>query len=212
MSNAHFNAGVRTSPPAPLARSKGQRSRSVGKWLARGLLALGFLLSFYCSMFPQGRAAVRALTILPGILSASQPGWQQPVAQPVTHTQKTFSAANGTVFLDIYAPASAAPPVPGSRAGMLVITGVGDNRKEPQVINFSQTFARAGIVVMDVTTPGLLADRVDANDRDAVVQAFRMLQRWPSVGANRVGMFGISAGSALICLGAADARIRAQVA
>jgi dienelactone hydrolase len=95
---------------------------------------------------------------------------------------------------------------------MLVITGVGDNRQEPQVVNFSDTLARAGIVVMDVTTPSLLADRVDAGDRDAVVRAFETLQRWPSVAPGRVGMFGISAGGGLICLAAADQRIRDQVA
>jgi dienelactone hydrolase len=155
---------------------------------------------------------VRALTILPGILTASQPTWQAPVVEPVIHTQQTFSSADGTVYLDIYAPADSTPPVPGSREGMLMITGVGDNRQEPQVINFAQTLARAGMVVMNVTTPALLADRVDAGDKDAVVQAFRILQRWPSVGAGRVGMFGISAGSALICLAAADQRIRTQVA
>lgn len=214
MSDTDLNASAGTwmPPSAPVARSRGKRRRGVGKWLARVLLACCFLAAFYCSVFPGGRASVRALTILPDILSASQPAWQRPVVESVTHTQKTLPSASGTVFLDIYAPETGAPPVPGSLEGMLLITGVGDNRKEPQVVNLSQTLARAGIVVMDVTTPALLADRVDAGDRDAVVQAFRLLQDWPSVGARRVGMFGVSAGSALICLGAADPRIRDQVA
>jgi dienelactone hydrolase len=180
--------------------------------MARVVLALCLLGGIFCSLFPPGRAGARALAILPGILSAGQPAWQKPVAEPVVHTQRTLSTVSGRVYLDVYAPATATPPVPGSREGMLMITGVGDNRQEPQVINFAQTLARAGIVVMGVTTPALLDDRVDAGDREAVVEAFRVLQRWPSVGAARVGMFGISAGSALICLAAADARIRDQVA
>ena len=201
-----------SSPNAPAARIKGRRRGRVGRWLARLVLALLFLAGFYCSVFPSGRAAARAFSILPGLLTATQPGWQVPVSEPITHTQTTLPSASGTVFLDVYAPATGAPPVPGSREGMLVITGVGDNRKEPQVVNLSQTLARAGIVVMDVTTPALIADRVDAGDSDAVVRAFHVLQHWPSVGAARVGMFGVSAGGALICLAAADPRIRAEVA
>lgn len=207
--------GVQTPPRQPAAgrrKARGGRWRRVGRWLARGLLVLCFAGGFYCSVFPGGRAAVRALTVLPGILSASQPAWQAPVVEPVTHTQETLSSASGTVFLDVYAPAAGAPPIPGGREAMLIITGVGDNREEPQVVNFSQTLARAGIVAMNVTTPALIENRVDAIDRNAVVQAFRRLQHWPSVGSTRVGMFGISAGSALICLGAADQRIRGQVA
>ncbi len=186
--------------------------REMGAWLARVLLFVCCLLGFYCSVLPSGRATLRAVSILPGILTARQPSWQAPVVEPVAHTQTTLSSASGTVFLDVYAPSTGAPPLPGGREGMLVITGVGDNRQEPQVVNFSDTLARAGIVVMDVTTPSLLADRVDAGDRDAVVRAFETLQRWPSVAPGRVGMFGISAGGGLICLAAADQRIRDQVA
>lgn len=205
--------GGQIPPGTPAARGRRKRGRAVGRWLARVGLILCFLGGFYCSVFPSGRTAVRALAILPGILTASLPAWQAPVVEPVTHTKTTLPSASGTVFLDIYAPSASAPPVvPGSREAMLVITGVGDNRQEPQVVNFLQTLARSGIVVMNVTTPALLADRVDAGDKDAVVQAFRLLQHWPSVGAARVGMLGISAGGALICLAAADARIRSQVA
>jgi len=211
--NLNINAGTQTSlSSAPATRTRGRRGRRVGRWLARLALTLCFLAGFYYSVVPSGRAAARALIVLPGVLTATQPTWQAPVVESITHTQTTLPSASGTVFLDVYAPSGTVPPVPGSREGMLIITGVGDNRKEPQVVNFSQTLARAGIVVMDVTTPALLADRVDAGDRDAVVQAFQVLQHWPAVGATRVGMFGISAGGALICLAAADPRIRDQVA
>ncbi|HEY3992593.1 MAG TPA: hypothetical protein VGM01_06890 [Ktedonobacteraceae bacterium] len=215
MNDTDFNAsaGRQVEPTGtPVARIRGKRGRVVGRWLARVLLAFCFLVGFYCSVFPTGRATVNALSILPGVLTATQPAWQAPVAEPVTHTQTTLPSSSGTVFLGVYAPSASAPPVPGSREGMLVITGVGDNRKEPQVVNFSQTLARSGIVVMTVTTPALIADRVDASDQDAVVRAFRVLQHWPEVGATRVGMFGVSAGGGLICLAAADARIRDQVA
>ncbi len=197
-----------SSSPSPAQ----PRRRHIGWWFARVALLLCFLAGFSCSVLPGGRAAARALAILPGILSASQPTWQAPIAETITHTQRTFPSSEGTVFLDIYAPSTNAPPVPGSREAMLVITGVGDNRSEPQVVNFLQTLARAGLVVMNVTTPALIADRVDAGDTGALVQAFRILQHWPGVGAQRVGMFGVSAGGALLSLAAASPQIRAEVA
>ncbi len=215
MDKQHVMTGTRAKPSGlPMSASAGKRGRwrSAGVWTARCVLALCLLGGIFTALFPAGRSALKALAILPGILSASQPTWQQPIAEAVIHTRRTISTASGPVYLDVYAPSTGAPLVPGSREGMLMITGVGDNRQEPQVINFAQTLARAGIVVMGVTTPALIDDRVDAGDREAVVEAFHVLQHWPGVGAARVGMFGISAGSALICLAAADARIRDQVA
>jgi len=69
-----------------------------------------------------GRDLTRALTILPDILSSSQPAWQAPIAEATTYTSASLTSASGTTYLDVYAPASGAPPVPGSREGMLMIT------------------------------------------------------------------------------------------
>lgn len=192
--------------------ARGRRARQVGVWLARLTLALCFLTGFSLSVLPPGRATTRALSILPGLLSAAQPAWEAPVAEPITHLQRTLASPTGTVYLDIYAPAGAPPPVPGAREGILLIPGVGDQRKESQLINFSRTLASSGLVVMDMTTQTLIDNRLDAGDTEAIVQAFMLLQRWPGVGAQRVGLFGFSAGGPLMCFAAADARIRTQVA
>lgn len=209
----HLSAPVEPPvTPTPKVRSRRGRGGRVGKWLARLVLALCLLAGFYFSVFPSGRASVRAFAILPGLLTASRPAWQVPVAESVEHTRTTVSSSAGTVFLDVYAPVTSSPPVPGSRTGILVIPGIGDERNEPQVINFSETLARAGMVVMDMTTPALVDFRMDTGDKEAVIQAFHALQHWPTVGIDRVGMFGISAGGGLVCLAAADQRIRAQVA
>ncbi len=180
--------------------------------LARALLVLLFAIGFFLSVFPQGRVVVRALLLLPDFLSASQPGLLRPVEEPIQHVKKTVPSLNGTVYLDIYAPTTPPPPVPGTREGLVVIPGVGDERAEPQLINFSESLARAGLVVMEMTTPTLLAYDLSAQDSDAVVQAFKALAKWPGVGANRIGIVGFSAGDALACFAAADPRIREQVA
>ncbi len=193
---------------------RGGRKRRfyVGRWLARVLLVLCFLAGFYLSVFPSGRALTRAFMILPGLLEAAQPAWQAPVNEPIKHVQTTVASSAGTVYLDIYAPIDGAPAIPGSREGVVVIPGVGDERQEPQLINFSETLAHAGVVVMDMTTPTLIDYRLDAGDKEAVVQAFQTLQRWPGVGSGRVGMIGFSGGGPLMCFAAIDPRLKNQVA
>ncbi|HZS76477.1 MAG TPA: hypothetical protein VFA41_07670 [Ktedonobacteraceae bacterium] len=180
--------------------------------LARVVLFLIFAAGFFFSVIPVGRAATRALLLLPSVLLASQPGVVTMTEEPVRHVKKTITSSNGPVYLDVYEPAVAAPPIPGGREGMVVISGVGDNRKEPQLVNFLQALAHTGVVVMLVTTPTLIQYDLSAADSDGVVQAFQTLERWPGVGANRVGIVAFSAGDVLACFGAADARIRAKVA
>lgn len=203
------------SPPSSVADADktGRRKRIfVGRWLARLVLLLCFLVGLYLSLFPSGRALTRAIMIVPGLISAAQPSWEDAVVDPVEHVQKTISSTVGLVYLDVYEPSDSAPAIPSTREGLLVIPGVGDERQDPQLINFSETLARAGVVVMDITTPALIAYRLDAGDEDAVVQAFQSLQHWPGVSPERVGLFGISGGGALMCLAAADARVRHQTA
>ncbi len=93
-----------------------------------------------------------------------------------------------------------------------MIPGIGDNRNVPQLINLSQALARAGLVVMDMTTPTLISYSLSAQDSDGVVQAFKVLAHWPGVSAKRIGLIGFSGGGPIICFAAADPRIRDQVA
>jgi dienelactone hydrolase len=180
--------------------------------IARAALVLIFLFGFFFSVLPVGRAATRALFTLPALILASQPGVLSAAEEPVQHIHKTIQSNSGPVYLDVYEPTSPPPPVPGFREGMVVIPGVGDSRADPQLINFSQALARAGVVVMDITTPTLINYDLSSNDSDAVVQAFKALSHWPGVGANRVGIIGLSASDALACFAAADPRIRDSVA
>ena len=180
--------------------------------LARIILALLFLMGLFFSVIPIGRAAARALYILPELILAAQPSVVTLAEESIRHVQKTIPSSSGTVYLDVYEPTPVAPPVPGAREGVVVIPGVGDNRADSQLVNFSQGLARAGLVVMDMTTPTLLNYALSYQDSDAVVQAFRTLANWPGVGARRVGIIGFSAGDALAAFAAADPRIRNQVA
>lgn len=193
-------------------QAKFRRKMKMRYILALALLVLLFVIGFFLSVFPYGRATTRTMFVLPELLSVSQPGLLTLAEEPVRHIQMTVPSLNGPVYLDVYAPTTSPPPIPGAREGLVVIPGAGDNRADPQLINFSQAMARAGLVVMDMTTPTLLKFDMSAQDNDAVVQAFKTLAHWPGVGANRIGIIGFSAGNALACFAAADPRIRDQVA
>lgn len=201
--------------PAPISRALGRvrfrRVRRVGNWAARVFLLLLFLLGFFLSVFPTGRAATRAVLLLPALISAGAPGPLQSADEPIRHEQTTAVSKGGTVALDVYEPTVAPPPVPGAREGLLVISGVGDNRQEPQLVNLLESLAHAGIVAMNVTTPTLSNYILSPVDGDSAVQAFRALQRWPHVAADRVGIISFSAGGVFAALAAADPRIRDQV-
>ncbi len=193
-------------------QAKFRRKMKLRYILALALLVLLFVIGFFLSVFPYGRATTRTMFVLPELLSASQPRQLTFAEEPIRHMQMTVPSLNGPVYLDVYAPTTSPPPIPGAREGLVVIPGAGDNRADPQLINFSQAFARAGLVVMDMTTPTLLKWDMSAQDSDAVVQAFKTLAYWSGVGANRIGIIGFSAGDALACFAAADPRIRDQVA
>lgn len=180
--------------------------------LARIMLLLAFIIGFFFSAIPIGRAAARALYVLPALIAVSQNGFTELAEEPIQHIKKTIASSNGPVFLDVYQPSAPPPAVPGAREGVVVIPGVGDNRADPQLVNFSESLARAGVVVMDMTTQTLLNYDLSVKDSDAVVQAALALQHWPGVGPERVGIIGFSAGDAPACFAAADPRIRDTLA
>lgn len=202
------DAGASDNPGAIPPRGKLPR-RAIA---ARLVLVLLFVLGVFFSLVPAGRAAARAAGLLPALVAATQPAPLVLAGEPVRHTRLTIPSRNGPVYLDVYAPTTAAPPVPGSREGVVIIPGVGDNRDDQQLINLSESMARAGLVAMAMTTDTLIRYDLSPDDSDAVVSAVVALQHWPGVGANRVGILGFSAGGALACLAAADPRIRDSLA
>jgi len=197
------------APGRDTSRSNKLKFRHI---VARVVLVMFFVIGFFFSIIPIGRAATRALYVLPALITASQSGFAGLAEEPIQHITKTIPSSNGPVFLDIYQPSAPPPPVPGAREGVVVIPGVGDNRADPQLLNFSESLAHSGVVVMDMTTQTLLNYDLSVNDGDAVVQAVLALEHWPGVGAERVGIIGFSAGDAPACFAAADPRIRDKLA
>lgn len=178
----------------------------------RLLLFLLCITSFFSSVVPWGRALARSALILPALVTFAVPPPLQFFGEPVQHTQKTLSSRTGTAYLDIFAPDTPTPQYSAIRGGLLVVSGVGDNRQVPQLVNFLESLARANFVVAHVATPELLNYVLSAQDADAIVKAFQTLQRWPGMQEKRIGIIAFSAGMSAIYFAAADPRIRDQVA
>ena len=189
-----------------------RRTWKVGQRAAQAALVLLLCLGGFLSLFPLGRALTRSALLLPALISASAPAPLVLAGDPVRFKRLTLSSAIGPVYLDIYEPATQSPPIPGGREAIIDVPGAGDNRAVPQLVNLSQSLAREGIVVVNVGTPTLFDYRVSARDGEAVVQAFELMKHWPGVNPRHVGMLAFSVGDMLACVGAADARIRDQVA
>ncbi len=189
-----------------------KRRWRVGRMGARLLLSLLFIGSFYLSCFPWGRASLRSFFMLPALIETSSFAPLKLFGAPVRFSRTTLSSRNGPVFLDTYEPAAALPLVPGKRAALINVVGVGDNRDASQLVNLSRSFAQEGIVVVNVATPTLFDFMISPQDSEAVVQAFQTLVSRDDVDPKRIGIIGFSAGATLACLAAADPRIRDQLA
>jgi acetyl esterase/lipase len=197
---------VSTASP-PVARQR-RGWRRILTSAARGALALVFVVCLLLTVTPTGRAGVRAALLLPALLTGAEPPMLVVAGDPIRHTQRTIASQDGLVYLDIYAPTTPTPPVPGARQGLLLISGVGDNRGVPQFVNLAQSLARTGVVAMTMTTDTLMGYTLVPATVDAVVQAALALQHTPGVDARHVGIVGLSAGGSLGMMAAADPRIR----
>ncbi len=193
------------------ARSAGRRWRGFLTWLARVVLIVLFLFGAVTTLLPQGRALTRGTVLLPALVTNTQPETLKLSGDPIRFTEITVPAKGGTAYLDIYEPSTPPPPIPGAREAVIMITGVGDNRKFQPWINLAESMARSGVVAVGVTTPSLMDYRLNAEDGDAVVQAFNRMTTWPGVGANRISVVGFSAGDSLASVAAADPRIRDRI-
>jgi hypothetical protein len=183
-----------------------------GNRLARGVLVVLALTGLFFSLVPWGRAGLRTLMLAPGLVAARQLAPVVASGEPIRHVSLTISSQGGRVHLDVWEPTTPPPLIPGTRQGVLIIPGVGDNRAVPQLVNLTESMARTGLVVMTMTTNSLIDFVLSPADADATVEAFKTLLHWPGVGSTRVGIFGLSAGNGPASLAAADPRIRSQVA
>ncbi len=197
-------------PGSPGTRPR--RTLKLGQRAAQAVLVILLAAGCFLSLFPWGRAFTRTALLLPALIGASEPAPLVLAGDSVRFRRITMSSAIGPIFLDLYEPTTPPPPIPGGREAIIDIAGAGDQRAVPQLINLQRSFAREGIVTVNVGTSALFNYQVSARDGEAVVQAFELLEHWPGVDPHHIGIISFSVGDLLACVGAADPRIRDRVA
>ncbi len=153
-------------------------------------------------VLPVARAYVLSALILPDLLALP---WSPAVLVSGSGSIEPlrFTRADADLVL----------PRGNQRVGGLVITlGVRPlDKRDPVVSRFVAALARANVASLIVQSDRLLAGAIDPDEPLNLVEAFEFLRAHPRVDANRVGIFGFSAGGSIAALAAADPRIAQDV-
>ena len=100
----------------------------------------------------------------------------------------------------------------GCYGGIVMYIGLGPEHGDPHLDRVSRAFARNGISVLIPVSEPMVEFRLDANEHFIAGSAFEYLRDLPDVNPDRVGMFGISVGGAIVANAAQQESIRDDVA
>jgi hypothetical protein len=103
------------------------------------------------------------------------------------------------------------PGRPGCYGGIVLYIGLGPEHGDPHLDRISRAFARNGYVVLIPVSDAMINYRLDADEHEIAASAFEFLQFMPEVDQQRVGMFGISVGGAIVANAAQEFRIQDEV-
>lgn len=171
------------------------------KWLLAALL-----ITLVFSLFPQIRAGVKAVAVAVNVLVPAG-DWrplQWLTRAPLQEKHEIKSATGRTLTLYLYRPTSGK-----ARTGLVIYTPlIGPGPEDPRLINLADTFARSGFAVV---IPWRNEDYQIVTPKDAgdVVSTALFLQN--KMGAEKIGLMGLSYGNGPVIVAAADPSLRERV-
>ena len=177
-------------------------------WPLAPALAVLLLVALLLSCSRYGRASVASFFFLPDLMA------ELPV-RPVTWvTEKPVVERITLTYGDRTMPADVYRPPDGKQHGAIILSP-GAPPLEPddsRLVRLAGDVARAGLVMLVPYSPDLEEELILPREVDALVAAFEYLERQPYVKPDKIGYFGVSIGSSLALLAAADPRINEDVA
>ena len=158
------------------------------------------------------RVAFQTAAMLPSLLGAGpQPlelFSEDPQRRTVTYRPGGVDTPEEPAELWLPSWASADQPA----GGMLLVFGVNNlGRNHPAIERVADGLARTGVAVLVPDSRTLLEGRLEVDEIDGVVHAFRMLAQRPEVDRERIGIVGFSVGGSLALLASRDPRINGDV-
>ena len=155
------------------------------------------------------RIAVLSLTLLLHLLAGEGFGkllrsWRR--RRPVVRTL-TIAAAGRRMAADLYTVQDGRP-----HAGLLITHGVLETGKDdPRLVALANELAACGFAVLVPELDGLKSLRLEMEESDDIVAAFRFLLSMDEVDDTRSGLFGISFAAGPVLKAAVDPSIRERV-
>ena len=158
------------------------------------------------------RVAFQTAAMLPSLLDAGPKPLElfseDPQRRTVTYRPGGADAREEPAELWLPSWASAEQPA----GGMLLVFGVNNlGRNHPAIERVADGLARTGVAVLVPDSQTLLDGRLEVEEIDGVVRAFRVLAQRPEVDPDRLGIVGFSVGGSLALLAARDPRIGSDV-
>jgi acetyl esterase/lipase len=172
------------------------------------LILLGMVaLVATCAVWHPARVAIQALLLLPALFQAAPVEPLTLLTPSPTREQAEYAYAGGTVDADVFA-----PPAGGSttHGAIVLLLGAGDLPRSDLAIHFADALARLGIVTMLPESSGMLAQRLTADEVDAIRVSLDAIDARSDVDPERVGVIGLSAsgGLGIVAAGQPDLRDR----
>lgn len=196
-------------PHLPADKRGGRRDALRRSWPLIPALAVLAVFAIGLSCTGAGRAAVSGAFFFPDLMAPLP-------LRPVTWTtntpihERTIIQYDGryAVPVDVYRPGD------GKQHGAMILSP-GAPPLEPddsRLIRLAGDVARAGFVMLIPFSPDLEAEMIYPREVDALIAEFQYLQAQPYVKQDKIGYIGVSVGSPLALLAAADPSINNDVA
>ncbi len=180
------------------------RHRRSIAWLA--LAAVGLALMLLGAQW--ARRAFDTVLVLTDIGAGTGPSLLKELPGPPVRAAVRYPGNGGVLEADLYLPGQGPP-----RAGVVLVPGVVPlGNRDPRLVAFAQTLARAGFAVLAPQMPGYQKLQVRPTDIGVVAAAFRFLAahpRWTPQG--RAGMVAFSYAVGFAVLAGLQPDIRNQV-
>jgi fermentation-respiration switch protein FrsA (DUF1100 family) len=188
------------------------RRRTIPRRVTLGVLALLLVLSGMLWARPIHTHA-KTLLLLSEVFPQAPVKPLSALTDPPVHRKIQLASQQGTIVADLFLPTprsghSGRHTMPAVMLAMGVKTKA---RDKPLLLNFAQALSRLGYVVLWPRLQALDKGLSMLEQPDTFLVSFRYLKGLDSVASHRIALMGISVGSSVAFVAAADPRINTDV-
>lgn len=169
------------------------------------ILSGGFLVMVLalCALAPPGRAAAKALLLLPHLLPDFPIRPLELISPAPIEEKVALTSGSATLYR---------PDDGQKHPAVILVLGLNPYFEDPRLVSLVDGLARSGMVVLIADPVGFRSFRLSDADIDYLVEAFEYLESRPLVESQKIGYAGISMGASLALVASAQENIAPRVA